>query len=278
MTPPRPTELSPITELLDRAILADLAGAVDPLLDRVGQRAAAVADTRQLLAALLPLARVARYSDVRGTQGRAGLAGARRHVRAHSVGLRAACASLDDDAAEQMLAAMGQAHQAIGLLARDDLREEWLGRLEQLAAGGIHGLIRGWCCRLLREEGRIDEGQLADRTRLALSLVNGAAEAAAWLSGLLRGSGLLLLHQDGLWEAVDRWLTGLSSETFTEMLPLVRLRLRRFHAARAKANGREGQTPGEPCRRGPGRPRRNDCNAGGQHAACGAACCRFWRR
>jgi hypothetical protein len=55
-----------------------------------------------------------------------------------------------------------------------------------------------------------------------LSLAGDAAAAAAWLRGLLRGSGLLLLHQDALWKAIDRWLGELAPERFTETLPLIR--------------------------------------------------------
>ena len=39
---------------------------------------------------------------------------------------------------------------------------------------------------------------------------------------LLRGSGLVLLHEDALWSALDAWLRDLSAETFVELLPLLR--------------------------------------------------------
>jgi hypothetical protein len=45
---------------------------------------------------------------------------------------------------------------------------------------------------------------------------------AAWLEGLLRGPGLLLLHQDGVFRALDRWLTSHSGEVFQGLLPLLR--------------------------------------------------------
>jgi len=50
----------------------------------------------------------------------------------------------------------------------------------------------------------------------------GAADAAAWLAGLLRGSGLLLLNQDRLWRILDAWLQQLSHEQFQTLLPLLR--------------------------------------------------------
>jgi hypothetical protein len=218
----RATELGQITELVDRAILADLAATIDPLLQLIQERAAVASDTRHLLSALLPLARVSRYGDVRGTHSDRVLPVLLGLFERGMVGLSAACASLDDDAAEQMVDCVAQAHQAVELLQNDDLRDEWLLHLQQLADSDSHGLLRGWCCRLLREQGRIDDEALARVTRLALSLAGDAAAAAAWLRGLLRGSGLLVLHQDALWKAIDRWLAELSAERFTETLPLIR--------------------------------------------------------
>jgi hypothetical protein len=216
------TELVQITELLDQAILADLSATVDPLLESIQARAAVAADTRHLLSALLPLARVSRYGDVRGTQAERVMPVLLGLFERGMVGLSAACASLDDDAAEQMVGCIGQAHQAVELVQHAELREEWLAVLQQLADRDVHGLVRGWCCRLLREQGRIDDESLARITRLALSLAGDATAAAAWLRGLLRGSGLVLLHQDALWQAIDRWLVELSGERFTETLPLIR--------------------------------------------------------
>ena len=39
---------------------------------------------------------------------------------------------------------------------------------------------------------------------------------------MLRGSGLLLIHDERIWQVVDAWLTSLSDETFIRLLPLVR--------------------------------------------------------
>jgi hypothetical protein len=39
---------------------------------------------------------------------------------------------------------------------------------------------------------------------------------------LLRGPGLVLLHQDGLWLALDSWLQTLDAKAFNETVPLPR--------------------------------------------------------
>src|SRR6185436_18014829 len=87
---------------------------------------------------------------------------------------------------------------------------------------GAHGLVRGYACRLLADQGALEATEVARRARLALSPAVPARDAAAWIEGLLRGSSLLLLHHDALWGALDAWLIDLSPDTFPEILPLLR--------------------------------------------------------
>jgi hypothetical protein len=99
--------------------------------------------------------------------------------------------------------------------------------------------------------------------RLARALAGGAVDevryAADWLDGLLRDSGLLLVHDRALWAEVDGWLSGLPGERFVEALPLLR---------RTFADYPEGvreQLRRQMARRGDGR------RAGGQPADFDAA-------
>ena len=230
-------DLARITALLDAVILAGLNAAIDPLLQRIQTQAAVVADVRHLMHALPPLARVSRYGDVRGTQA--------AHVEPilvsmferASIGLPSACSALDDDAAAEMLKGLDCVQQALDLVARTDLKTDWQAQLLKLADSGIHALLRGACCRLLLEQGRLSDEELYRRARLSLTPAIPPAECAAWATGLLRGSGLLLLHQEGIWLVFDRWLRELSSETFTEMLPLLRRAFSDFSPAERRQMG-----------------------------------------
>jgi hypothetical protein len=226
-------DLPRITGLFDAAILAALDDAVEPLLARIQTQAAVASDVRHLLEAVLPLARVARYSDVRGTRADLVLPILIGMFERAVVGLPAACSALDDDAAARMLDSIGQTQQALDILNLPDLREEWQTRLRSLMQSNVHGLLRGWCCRLLLEKGILGEDELDRVARLSLSVVNPPAECAAWATGLLKGSGLPLLHQDGVWRVFDCWLSKLPSEAFSEMLPLLRRAFADFtHAER----------------------------------------------
>jgi hypothetical protein len=179
----------------------------------------------------------------------------------------AACASLDDDAAKDMGESIARTHESVALLDRAAQRDEWTEVLRELVARGsidskgesagvlsarrpIHGLVRGGACRLLVEQRSLDAAELERLARLALSPAQPPAQAAAWAEGLLRGSALLLLHHDGVWRALDEWITSLADAAFVEMLPLVRRAFadfgpaeRRQMAEKVRARGRPARAP-----------------------------------
>ena len=233
------TETLPeLTELLDRVILAELPDALDYLLNRVQSLAAVSADARHMMDALPPLARVARYGDVRQTRVERIMPVIDALFERIVIGLPGACASLDDGAAREMVSSIDNAQGSISLLDRDDQRAEWQQVLRKLVErDSVHGLVRGRCCRLLLEARAIDDDELQRMARLALSPVNPPAQAATWLEGVLKGSGLLLLHQDGLWRALDTWLSDLDADTFIALLPLLRRAFSDFEPAERRSMG-----------------------------------------
>jgi hypothetical protein len=231
-------DLPRLSALLDAAILARLPeSAVGHLLGRVRDNAAS-ADVRGLMDALPPLARVARYGDVRGTAAASVLPVIDVLFERALVSLPGACTSLDDDAAREMAESIAAGEECVNLLDRSGMYEKWRTVLGPLAENeSVNALIRGWCCRLLLEAGSLDEEELQRLAGLSLSPAAPATEAAAWVEGVLRGSGLVLLHQTGLWMALDGWLTGLDPETFTSLLPLVRRAFSDFEPAEKRAMG-----------------------------------------
>jgi len=231
-------ELAGLTRLLDKTILAGLPGAIDYLLASVQRRAAVSADVRHLMDALPPLARVARYGNVRQTRVEQIMPVIDGLFERIIVGLPGACASLDDDAAQQMVESIDNVQESLNILNREGQQEEWQGVLRLLIErDGIHGLVRGRCCRLMLEQKVMDEEELQRLARLALSPVTPAPQAAAWVEGVLRGSGLQLLHQDGLWLALDNWLSELAEDVFVTLLPLMRRAFSGFHAPERQKMG-----------------------------------------
>lgn len=231
-------ELPLLTELLGKTILAELSEAINHLLQAIQKRAAVSADVQHLMDALPPLAQVVRYGDVRQTKAEHILPVIDGLFERIIISLLGACASLDDDAAQSMISSIDKVQESINLLNREEQRQAWQKTLRTLIEReSVHGLLRGGCCRLLLEQNVLDEDELQRLTGLALSTANPTTQAAAWIEGVLRGSGLLVLHQDGLWCALDRWMSELDSEAFDTLLPILRRAFSGFQTPERKKMG-----------------------------------------
>lgn len=238
------SELPALTGLLNVAVLAALPEAIEYLLQRVRDASAGATDVRRLLDALPPLAEVARYGDVRETDREQVLPVIDAIFERAVVGLQSPV-SLDNQSAAAMVESIGHGHESIILLDRAGQRTAWHEALHALSVReGVHALVRGWCCRLLLEEGALDSAELGRLARLSLSTANPTREAASWVEGVTRGSGLALLHQDQLWLALDAWLRELDTGVFIETLPLLRRAFSGFSGPERRAMGEKVRTIG----------------------------------
>ena len=231
-------QLSQLTELVEQTLLAELPEVIGEVMDRLQNVAALTSDIPHLMDSLPPLARILRYGNVRQTD--AGLVG---HVvdglvTRIAIGLPAACSSLDDEAAEAMFGQIQAMQNAISVLQDPEQIETWQGALAKLVdQTGLHGLLAGHACRLLFEQSIFPPPETARRMGLALSLAGEPIQAAAWLEGFLHGSGQLLLHHEALWEILDGWVSGLSGDAFTPLLPLLRRTFAHFPAPERRQIG-----------------------------------------
>ena len=248
-TASRATELPKLTTLLDAVILAALPEAVSEIMSRVREHAALASDVAHLMEALPPLANIQRYGNVRQTDTTMVAEVTDGLIARICIGLPLACAALNDEAAAQMFQHLLNTHQAIALLQSNEQRDTWRATLKQLAdQRNLHGLLAGRACRLLLEEDVFVAEDAAQRMSLALSTANDPAPAAAWLEGFLKGSGLLLLHDENLWNVVDGWLTQLTTDHFTAIVPLLRRTFATFAAPERRQMGervKKGQTVGQ---------------------------------
>jgi hypothetical protein len=236
------SDLRTLTGALDSALLADLPGAVSHLMTRLSALAALTGDTALLMDALPPLARVLRYGSVRSTDAAAvsGIVGGM--VTRITIGLPLACASLDDAAAGQMFERLMNTHAALTTLQDADYLRAWHDALSQIAArDDLHGLVTGRCCRLLLDSGEFSSADAGKRMKLALSAAGDPAHAAAWIEGFLRGSGLILLHDDALLEVIDQWVAALDPLTFKNSLPLLRRTFSTFAAPERRQIGEKAR-------------------------------------
>ncbi len=220
-------DLPGLIALIDQAILADLPEAIPAVLARIEALSVAGVDVAHMLAALPPLAQTLRYGGLRHSAEH--LTQLRRvfdHMLTRAcLALPRACAALDGDAASDMAARLSAAAPAAHLVAEPRAAERWVETLLALAdRRGIHPTVAGRATRLLHEGAA--QPPVAIGPRLVRALAGGTADearyAADWLDGLLRDSGLLLVHDRALWAEIDGWLSGLPGERFVEALPLLR--------------------------------------------------------
>lgn len=223
------TDLPGLTNLLDHTLLADLPDAVEPLLGRIQALSAVAADIAHLMQAVPPLARILRYGNVRKTDAAMVAPVVRGLVARVCAGLLPACASLNDDAAAEMLGHVDAVSSALATLEASDLLAMWRERLRALGDAGIHGLIAGRAWRLLLDAQVEPAEEVASRLSLALSRGNDAAKASAWLEGFLSSSGSLLVHDPRLLSIVDGWVCGLGGDAFDQTAPIVRRTFSTFH-------------------------------------------------
>ena len=240
------TNLPTLTALLDQVLLAELTDALHMLMQQLQAVSAVASDIAHLMAALPTLANILRYSNVRQTDGAMVRPVVHGLVVRICIGLPAACASLDDDAATAMDGHLMGAHRAIKLLQNPDHDANWFGTLTKLAdQADLHGLLAGRCCRLLPDDGQLDSEEAARRLSFALSTASDLVQASAWIEGFLKGSGLLLLHDDAIWSVLDRWIVALSAGAFTTLLPLLRRTFATFTPPERRQMGekvRQGET------------------------------------
>ncbi|MCM3925025.1 DUF5682 family protein, partial [Frankia sp. AiPs1] len=180
-------DLAAITRLFEQVVLADLPAALEAVRAGLEQRAATTGDVAHLMLALAPLARIHRYGDVRGTDTGLVVGLTTSLMTRICAGLPPACASLDDDAADTMVAAVDTADTAFGLVADPEHVARWHAAVSVAAAmAGGNPLIAGRCTRILSDAGSLTPTQVATRLARALSAAGGApADAARWLEGFL---------------------------------------------------------------------------------------------
>jgi hypothetical protein len=234
-----------LTWLVDRALLADLPEAIAYVMARLRDEAAIASDVAHLMDAMPPLANVLRYGNVRKTDAGAVAEVLDGLAARICIGLPGACASLDDEAAAAMFGRILAVNGALALIQNADHLAAWQAALRRVAdMPGCHGLVAGRCCRILLDSQVFVADEAARRVHLALSAAVEPAQAAAWIEGLLKDSGALLVHDDALFQIVDVWLASLSGEIFTQTLPLLRRTFATFAAPERRMIGERARASG----------------------------------
>ncbi len=215
--------LEAVSALLEEALRADLGPAMPALVARLESLAATTRDVTHLLAALPPLAQVLRYGNVRRTNTQQVTQVVQQLVPRLCIGLPAACAGLDLDAARSLLEKIEATHAAIRLLQDAGHEADWYAALAAVGRrAASNGLLAGAATRLLFDAQQAPAAATATALGLALASAQPTAYATAWTEGFLRGSGLVLIHHPELFALLDTWLGELREDAFREVVPLLR--------------------------------------------------------
>lgn len=215
--------VSALSALIQQAIPAELFQAIELLLQKINDLATVSADILELMAAITPLAEVGRYGNVRKTDLVAINNLVEGLILRVCIGLPNACYGLDDTASQQTFEQIRKVNDAVRLLENAVLREEWFKTLGYLTdKTGVHPIIHGCTTRLLFDGKELDTEGVAVKFSFALSTGNEPQFSAGWIEGFLKGSGMILLYDDMLWNLLYKWVAELQQDTFTELLPILR--------------------------------------------------------
>jgi Family of unknown function (DUF5682) len=217
------TDLPDLTDVVDKAINADLRKAIPSLLKRLQELSALTEDVLLLMDALPSLVNIVKYGNVRSSDRSAVDAVLQELLPRIFIGLPTACINTDDEHTTLIFNKLQNINRAINLLNQPQNTEGWLRVLQRLATlQNVHGLLVGISVRILFDKNIFTIHQTTTYMRYALSQGNEPKRAAAWLEGFLNGSGILLIHHEALWRILDEWVDELDMERLLELLPVLR--------------------------------------------------------
>lgn len=240
------SDLPVVAEAIRECLFAGLRTAADAALTRLQKTAATSNDVGQLMAAAAPLAETLRYGDAREIPQedlRRLLVGMGETVCAN---LKYASRNLDSEAAAMLARQVSEFNRATALLEDDTLTTDWRSTLGEVANDHeTTPTLGGTAVRLLYDANVLDAGAAELHLARALSPSVPSAAAGDWLDGFLSGGGHVLLNDHALRRAVDRWLTELTEDAFTNLLPMLRRAFSGFDAMERRRLLDEVRTPSD---------------------------------
>lgn len=238
-------ELKVIGDLLERTIPAELPDAIQSLIARLNNLAAASADVIELMEVVPNLITVARYGNVRKTDAATVIGIVNSIITRICISLPNAVIAIDEDSSLKLLELFFKLNDGINLLQDAEIVELWQQTLITIAANtSTSPVIGGYSTRLLHDVKRLEGDQLMQYFSFAMSSATAPIVAAAWLEGFLKGSGTLLLLDQDLWQVIDNWVSGLTDEIFIQVLPLLRRTFANFTNPERRKLGEKAKSGG----------------------------------
>ena len=239
------SSLSAVSTLLEECIPAELPLAIEVLIHRINNLAAASGDVIQLMEVLPGLVNVTRYGNVRKTDADLVSGIVNSMITRICVSLPSACSGIDEDAAMDLLDLFFKMNDAVNLLQQAEIIQLWQQTLQRVAnSKNSSPVIAGYSIRLLADYKIIEGNELVKAFYYAMSTASAPSNAAAWLEGFLKGSGTLLLLDTDLWSIINEWIKQLTEENFTQVLPLLRRTFSNFSSSERRKLGEKAKAGG----------------------------------
>jgi hypothetical protein len=234
--------IATIVNLLNQVLPASLDKSIPIILNRIDELSTISSDIQDIMEALPGLIQVQRYGDVRKSDLTVLGVVIERLVNKIIINLPNACYGLNDDVSEKLFLQISNLHYALKLTEDEQYLDAWFKTLRIiLDKDGIHHLIKGCVCRMLLDAELLSEEESSRRISFALSVSNEAIDVAAWIEGFLKGSGMILIYDNRLWNLIYQWLDTLEKDQFIEMLVYLRRAFSRFTYGERKQIGEKAK-------------------------------------
>ncbi len=237
--------LAGLTQLIEAALNGDLKEVILALTNELTNQSALTKDIFNLMDALPALVNVIRYGSSRQINLTAVSTVINQMIPRICIGLPNACINVDEETASKIFDKIVAINRALHTLNEANHMQHWYETLAKIMGMTVNGILVGLSTRTLFDKKFIDTEVTSTYMHLALSKGNEALFSAQWIAGFLNGSGLLLIHQENLWQIMDEWLANLEEERFMEILPVLRRTFSKFsHPERQKmmALAKRGQS------------------------------------
>ena len=244
------SQISVLAKLIGKSIPAELFDSIQFLLDRILELSSISSDIVDLMGAIPSLVDVARYGDVRKSDVSILEEIIDKLFTKICINLSNACYGLDEENSNRIFQLIASVNDAVRLFENKDIEEAWIRALFQLVdREGVHHIILGCTCRLLLDAQAFEEEEASQKIAFYLSVANDPYNVASWIEGFLRGSGMILIYDDRLWNLIYTWVSSLTDDIFMELLPFLRRAFSKFEFGERRqigAKAKQGLTKDDP--------------------------------
>ena len=139
------------------------------------------------------------------------------------------CYGLDEQNSNEVFNLIGDLDRSLKLVDDAEVTTRWMETLGEIKdIDGVHMVIKGCTIRLLFDQQQIAEDELSSLLSYHLSPGNNAMDVAYWVEGFLRGSGLILIYDNRIWNLIYQWVSGVDVDQFIELVPVLRRAFSKF--------------------------------------------------